>query len=30
MLTQLTVEQKLQSVILVIICFVAVANYFIK
>lgn len=30
MLTQLTVEQKLQSVILAIICFVAVANYLIK
>jgi hypothetical protein len=30
MLTQLTLEQKLQGVILVIICFIAAANYLIK
>nr|MCS3814851.1 hypothetical protein [Mucilaginibacter sp. X4EP1] len=30
MQTQLTLEQKLQGVILVVICFVAVMNYFIK
>ncbi|MDN5284973.1 hypothetical protein M2273_000384 [Mucilaginibacter lappiensis] len=30
MISQLTLEQKLQGVILVIICFVAVANYLIK
>jgi hypothetical protein len=29
MQTQLTLEQKLQGVILVIICFVAIINYFI-
>ncbi len=30
MITHLTLEQKLQGVILVVICFVAVLNYFIK
>ncbi|MDB5150826.1 MAG: hypothetical protein JWQ57_4846 [Mucilaginibacter sp.] len=30
MLTQLTLEQKLQGVILVLICFIAAANYLIK
>ncbi|MBB6109386.1 hypothetical protein SAMN05421821_104202 [Mucilaginibacter lappiensis] len=30
MISQLTLEQKLQGVILVIICFVAIANYLIK
>nr|MBB6235197.1 hypothetical protein [Mucilaginibacter sp. FT3.2] len=30
MISQLTLEQKLQGVILMIICFVAVANYLIK
>jgi hypothetical protein len=30
MINQLTLEQKLQGVILVIICFVAIANYLIK
>jgi len=30
MINQLTFEQKLQGVILVIICFVAIANYLIK
>jgi hypothetical protein len=30
MQTQLTLEQKLQGVILVIICFVAVINYIVK
>jgi hypothetical protein len=30
MISQLTLEQKLQGVILMIICFVAIANYVIK
>jgi hypothetical protein len=30
MIARLTVEQKLQAVILAIICFVAVANYLIR
>ncbi|MDR6943232.1 hypothetical protein J2W55_003085 [Mucilaginibacter pocheonensis] len=30
MISQLTLEQKLQGMILVIICFVAIANYLIK
>jgi hypothetical protein len=30
MVTKLTLEQKLQAVILAVICFVAVANYLIK
>ncbi len=30
MISQLTLEQKLQGVILMIICFVAVANYLVK
>jgi cbb3-type cytochrome oxidase subunit 3 len=30
MISQLTLEQKLQGVILMIICFIAVANYLIK
>jgi cbb3-type cytochrome oxidase subunit 3 len=30
MINQLTLEQKLQGVILMIICFIAVANYLIK
>lgn len=30
MISQLTLEQKLQGVILFVICFVAVANYLIK
>lgn len=30
MIRQLTLEQKLQGVILMIICFVAIANYLIK
>jgi hypothetical protein len=30
MISQLTLEQKLQGVILMIICFIAVANYLVK